>query len=125
MDRGDFSDPAAFLDRICGSVTGVKKAFISDSQGAILAESSGASDAEAIALVRSSPAYFERLGHLSFGEMQSLVVECEDSSAVILVSTPLFITFICEEKANFALLTEIPNEMKDLLVQLKSFLETA
>jgi predicted regulator of Ras-like GTPase activity (Roadblock/LC7/MglB family) len=126
MDRAEsLSDPKAFLDRICESVAGVKKAYISDSQGVILAESSGESDDDAISLVRYSPAYFERLSHLSFGEMQSLVVEAEDASAVILVSTPLVITFLCEESANFALLTEIPNEMRDILVRLKSFLESA
>jgi predicted regulator of Ras-like GTPase activity (Roadblock/LC7/MglB family) len=125
MDREPFSDPTAFLDRICESVTGVRKAYISDGQGAILAESTGPTDDYALTLVRSCPTYLDRLNRLEFGHTQSMVVECGESSAVVLVSSPLFLTFLCEEDANFALLTEIPNEMEELLTQLKSFLETA
>jgi predicted regulator of Ras-like GTPase activity (Roadblock/LC7/MglB family) len=116
-------DPTAFLDRICASVTGVRKSYISDLQGAILAESSGGSDDYSLTLVRSFPKYVERLGKLGFGSSQSMVVESEDASVVVYVSSPLFITFVCDLTANFALLTEVPTEMGDFLAQLKTFVE--
>ena len=125
MEGENINDPTAFLDRVCSSITGVKKAYISDVQGAILAESSGAQDDFSLTLVRSFPKYVDRLGKLSFGDAQSMVVEGKGCSAVLLVSHPLFITFLCSEKANFALLREIPNEMKDFLAHLKTFVDTA
>lgn len=125
MDIEAINDPTAFLDRICESVTGVRKAYISDAQGVILAESSAPQDQFAITLVRSFPNYFDRLGKLSFGESQSVIVEGDDCSFVVLVSSPLYLTFICDQKANFALLTEIPNEMREFLDQLKGFIENS
>lgn len=121
------NDPAAFLDRVCSSVTGVRKAYISDSQGAILAESSSPEDDPqwVLTLVRSFPNYFERLRKLSFGEPTSMVVDGDDCAVVILSSPPIFISFLCDEKANFALLTEIPNEMRDFIAQLKTFVDSA
>lgn len=126
----DSFEPSGFLDKICQSITGVRKAYISDIQGSILAESSSQTDEPStarddITLVRSFPKYFERLGKLSFGEAQSMVVEAEDYSLVFLVVKPLFLTFICDENANFALLTELPKEMKDFFGQpneMKEFL---
>ncbi|KAK8889783.1 hypothetical protein M9Y10_034537 [Tritrichomonas musculus] len=111
-------DPCDFLDKICESITGVKKGYISDSQGAILAESrsdesSATNDNDD--LVRRIPRYFERLSKLNFGEARSMVVEGDDCSFVFLVASPLFLTFICDENANFSLLTELPNEMSDFL----------
>ena len=128
MDSLDNSnDPTAFLDRVCSSVTGVRKAYISDSQGAILAESSSPEDEPqwVLTLVRSFPSYFQRLRKLQFGEPASMVICGEDSAVVLLSSPPLFMSFLCSNKANFALLTEIPNELKDVIAQLKTFLDSS
>lgn len=122
MDES-LGDPKAFLDRICESITGVRKAYISDLQGVILAESSSFCEDFSVILVRSFPKYIERLGKLSFGEPQSMVVESDECCAVLVISSPLVITFLCEKNANFALLTQIPNEMRDIIENLKSFTE--
>lgn len=117
-------DPCDFLDKICESITGVKKGYISDIQGVILAESSGRHDdtyanRDDYLLVRNFPQYFERLSKLNFGEAQSMIVEGDDCSFVFLSASPLFLTFICDENANFSLLTELPNEMSDFLSHLQ------
>ena len=93
-----------FLDSICESISGIRKIYISDVQGSILAESSEAQNQFDISLVRSFPKYFDRLGKLSFGDSQSMVIEGDDWAAVLLVSYPLYLTFICDEDANFALI---------------------
>ena len=120
MNQNDF-DTTDFLDKICESITGVKKAYISDIQGAILAESSERHDESStrddFRLVRSFPKYFERLSKLDYGKSQSMIVEAEECSIVFLVATPLFLTFICDKNANFSLLTELPNGMKDFFEQ--------
>lgn len=128
MDAIDgINDPAAFLDRVCSSVTGVRKAYISDSQGAILAESSAPEEDPqwVLTLVRSIPSYFERMKKLSFGEPKSMVIDGDECAVVLLSSPPIFISFLCDVNANFALLTEIPNEMKDFIAQLKTFVDSA
>jgi hypothetical protein len=117
------TDPKAFLDRICESITGVRKVYISDLQGAILAESSLPGEDFSVILVRSFPKYIERLGKLSFGEAQSMVIESDECCAVLVVSSPLLITFLCEKHTNFSLLTQIPSEMKEFIEHLKSFID--
>lgn len=117
-------DPCDFLDKICDSITGVKKGYISDKIGTILAESSGRQDDSSekrddYLLVRNFPQYFDRLSKLNFGESQSMIVEENDCSYVFLAASPLYLTFICDENANFSLLTELPNEMSDFLSHLQ------
>ena len=114
------------MDSICESVTGVKKIYISDIQGSILAESSGPQNEFDITLVRSFPQYFDRLGKLEFGESQSMVIEGENYSAVLISSSPLYLAFICEETANFALIQSLPDDMREFLgqpLEMRNFLD--
>ena len=106
-----------FLDSICESISVIRKIYISDVQGSILAESSEAQNQFDISLVRSFPKYFDRLGKLSFGDSQSMVIEGDDWAAVLLVSYPLYLTFICDEDANFALIQSLTEDMKTFLGQ--------
>ena len=115
--------PTNFLDDLVKSVHGVKKIYISDMDGAILAESSELRSESEEKVVRSFPTYYERLGKLSYGSSKSIVVECENSLFVLFESQNFLITFICERDANVALLSEFPNEMNNFLTQLRSFVE--
>ncbi|KAH0791994.1 hypothetical protein GPJ56_004069 [Histomonas meleagridis] len=126
MEQGAQIQPKTFLDSICESVTGIKKIYISDIQGSILAESSGPQKESDITLVRSFPKYFDRLGKLGFGESQSMVIEGEDCSVVLISSSPLYLAFICEETANFALVQSLPDDMREFLgqpLEMRNFLE--
>jgi hypothetical protein len=48
-------------------------------------------------------------------DTQSIAVECGENSAVVAVSSSLFLTLLCDDRADFTLLTEIPDEMQNLL----------
>ena len=121
MEIEPVADPSGFLDKVCLSVTGVEKAFISDNNGVILAESSAPQDDFSLMVVHSFPKYCERLNKLDLGSLQSLIVEGPTGSFVIVSYENLFLVFLCKQTANFALLTEITNEMKEFLSQITSF----
>lgn len=115
--------PTTFLDNIVKSVHGVKKVYISDSHGAILAESSAPRSESDEKLVRSFPTYYDRLGKLSYGNNKSITVECKDSIFLLCEAESFYISFVCEKDANISLLSEFPNEMSNFLNQLKSFVD--
>lgn len=113
-------DPCDFLDKICESITGVKKGYISDKKGVILAESSELlGEKDDLSFIDYFPQYFERLSKLNFGEARSMIIERDEYSIVLLQASPLYLAFICDENANFSLLTELPNEMSDFLYHLQ------
>jgi len=113
----------SFLNQICESVSGVRKIFITDSRGAILAESSEPANDEMIQIVRSFPNYYERLSKLSYENPKSMVIEEETYTYMLIVSQSFFITFVCSHDANLSLLGEFPNEMRDFLHQIKSLVQ--
>ena len=117
------SGPTTFLDNLVKSVHGVRKVYISDPQGAILAESSAPRSESDETVVRSFPTYSERLSKLSYGSNKSIIVECENTIFVSIESQGFLITFICDTDSNVALLAEFPNEMSNFLTQLKSFVD--
>lgn len=117
MTEQTIKDPKEFLDSICESISGIRKIYISDVQGSILAESSNPQDQFDLSLVRSFPMYFDRLGKFSFGSGQSMVIEMDGWAAVLFVSSPLYLTFICDEDANFALIQSLTDDMKAFLGQ--------
>ena len=115
------SGPTAFLDNLVKSVHGLRKVYINDRSGAILAESSAPRSETDEFAVRSIPNYTERLSKLSYGPTKSIVVESDDSIFVSIESHGFLISFICDVDANVSLLSEFPNEMDNFLTQLKSF----
>ena len=117
------SGPTTFLDNLVKSVHGVRKVYISDPQGAILAESSEPRSESDEQVVRSFPTYSDRISKLAYGSTKSIVVECENSIYVSIESQTFLITFICNKDANVALLSEFPNEMGEFLTQLKKFVD--
>ncbi|EAY18087.1 hypothetical protein TVAG_306070 [Trichomonas vaginalis G3] len=123
MEESDANTPTTFLDNLAKSVHGVKKIYISDSHGAILAESSAPKNEKEEKIVRSFPTYNDRLGKLSYGNNKSIIVECNDTSYVMCETESFFITFVCSKDANFSLLSEFPNDMSGFLTQLRSYVD--
>ena len=124
MEEIDSSEgPTTFLNKICESVTGLKKIYITDMHGAILAESSLLSNELDSQIVRSFPTYFDRLGKISYGDPKSIVITSNNNAYLLMVSEGFLITFVCNPNANLALLNEFPDEMQDFLIQLNKFVE--
>lgn len=124
MNEDSAPEPSEFLDNIVQSISGLKKVYISEMSGAILAESSAIADSSDETVVRSIPNYYQRLGKLSYGNIKSITIECAANTYILLESHSFFITFVCEKDANLCLLSEFPNEMGEFLAQLNSFADT-
>lgn len=116
-------DTTVFLDKFCDTTVGLRKIYITESSGAILAESSHQRQMFDEKIVKMVPKYFERLKNSFLGANRDMTIKTDDFIYLIIEKQSFFITFVCSTKANIALIQEFPKDIEDFLKTLHTSLQ--